>query len=261
MTKKETGMKLSNLMFPFMLSCFGLFRYVGLQRIIQLDLFDSRLYLPDIHVGRSEVRLSHLEGLPPAFTSWYEIWHKLKAPSNVSEIGRRYIYSDNIGAIQIEIKYHFQNLLSPPHASMEDLRPKIEKLPEILKETESLNEPEPSLDAFDSVEPTLRSIMNTLTSNETPNGNNEDEQETKQNEEDFAEDEEFIEDVDEESKVHVSTSLLHHIGNFLLSKETMAVLNGIRHLTVAYNQGLEVSNTSLFISILLLENYYIYRPT
>ncbi|KAL0139300.1 hypothetical protein V8B55DRAFT_1522709 [Mucor lusitanicus] len=40
---------------------------------IQLDLYDNNTFFLDKHVGRAEIRLKNLEGMPEIFTSYYEI--------------------------------------------------------------------------------------------------------------------------------------------------------------------------------------------
>jgi C2 domain len=77
---------------------------------IQLDLYDeSHILLPDKHVGRAEIRLKHLEGMPSVFTNYYEIWEKKQASSNVSVVGQKRNLASNIGAIQCRIYYHYQD--------------------------------------------------------------------------------------------------------------------------------------------------------
>ncbi|GAB5591151.1 hypothetical protein Unana1_06051 [Umbelopsis nana] len=74
---------------------------------IHMDLYDSNTFFSDRHVGRAEIRLRHLEGLPEVFTSYYEIWDK-KLSASSSVIGRRKVLSANIGAIQSRIYYRYQ---------------------------------------------------------------------------------------------------------------------------------------------------------
>ncbi|KAG2176612.1 hypothetical protein INT44_007276 [Umbelopsis vinacea] len=77
---------------------------------IQLDLYDeSHILLPDKHVGRAEIRLKHLEGMPSVFTNYYEIWEKKQASSNVSVVSQKRNLASNIGAIQCRIYYHYQD--------------------------------------------------------------------------------------------------------------------------------------------------------
>jgi hypothetical protein len=55
-------------------------------------------------------------------------------------------------------------------------------------------------------------------------------------------------------------SFFETLGSFILSKETLAVLRGIQSLLSAFNQGLEISNTSLLVAILILENHDAHVP-
>ncbi|CAM0139546.1 unnamed protein product [Umbelopsis sp. WA50703] len=75
---------------------------------IHMDLYDRGTFFSDRHVGRAEIRLRHLEGLPEVFTSYYEIWDKKLSSTSSSAVGRRKILSANIGAIQSRIYYRYQ---------------------------------------------------------------------------------------------------------------------------------------------------------
>ncbi|KAI9021001.1 hypothetical protein CLU79DRAFT_208354 [Phycomyces nitens] len=76
---------------------------------IQLDLFDSYMLLPDRHIGRTEIRLRLLEGMPETFTSYYEIWDKKLSTGASSSVGQRKTLAANIGAIQVKISYVYQS--------------------------------------------------------------------------------------------------------------------------------------------------------
>ncbi|KAH8550853.1 hypothetical protein BGW37DRAFT_529373 [Umbelopsis sp. PMI_123] len=77
---------------------------------IQLDLYDETyILLPDKHIGRAEIRLKHLEGMPHVFTNYYEIWEKKQASSNVSVVSQKRNLASNIGAIQCRIYYNYQD--------------------------------------------------------------------------------------------------------------------------------------------------------
>ncbi|KAJ1929922.1 hypothetical protein IWQ60_000726 [Tieghemiomyces parasiticus] len=80
----------------------------------QLDLWDSVTLLPDRHIGRSEIKLQLLEGLPADFTSYYEIWDRKQSAGTVSEVKKREIMSKNIGALQVRVCYQFQRLEDKP---------------------------------------------------------------------------------------------------------------------------------------------------
>ncbi|KAL0095662.1 hypothetical protein F4703DRAFT_1825992 [Phycomyces blakesleeanus] len=76
---------------------------------IQLDLFDSYMLLPDRHIGRTEIRLRLLEGMPETFTSYYEIWDKKLSTGASSSVGQRKTLTANVGAIQVKIAYVYQS--------------------------------------------------------------------------------------------------------------------------------------------------------
>lgn len=88
---------------------------------IHMDVYDSYTFFSDRHVGRAEIRLRHLDGLPEVFTSYYEIWDKKLSSASSSVIGRRKVLSANIGAIQSRIYYRYQK----------DDRTQIDKVPEL----------------------------------------------------------------------------------------------------------------------------------
>ncbi|ORZ23384.1 hypothetical protein BCR42DRAFT_404639 [Absidia repens] len=75
---------------------------------IQLDVYDSYMLLPDRHVGRAEIRLVQLDGMPEIFTSFYEIWDKKLSSGASSHAVRKTTMSTNVGAIQAKITYQFQ---------------------------------------------------------------------------------------------------------------------------------------------------------
>ncbi|KAI7877192.1 hypothetical protein K492DRAFT_239349 [Lichtheimia hyalospora FSU 10163] len=75
---------------------------------VQLDLYDSYMLLPDKHVGRAEIRLKTLHGMPETFTSYYEIWDKRLSTGASSRVGRAKTMATNVGAIQAKISYIYQ---------------------------------------------------------------------------------------------------------------------------------------------------------
>ncbi|KAI9316314.1 hypothetical protein BX666DRAFT_1858941 [Dichotomocladium elegans] len=76
---------------------------------VQLDLYDSYLLLPDKHVGRAEIRLKNLRGMPDVFTSYYEIWDKKLSSGASSRVGRAKTMATNVGALQAKIHYIYQS--------------------------------------------------------------------------------------------------------------------------------------------------------
>jgi hypothetical protein len=47
---------------------------------IQLDLYNSYTFFMNKHVGKAEIRLKNLEGMPKIFTSYYEVLEKKNYP-------------------------------------------------------------------------------------------------------------------------------------------------------------------------------------
>jgi hypothetical protein len=79
---------------------------------IQLDVYGSYMLLPDRHVGRAEIRLIQLDGMPETFTSFYEIWDKKLSSGGSSHAVRKATMSTNVGALQAKITYQFQTINS-----------------------------------------------------------------------------------------------------------------------------------------------------
>ncbi|ORX53109.1 hypothetical protein DM01DRAFT_1336298 [Hesseltinella vesiculosa] len=77
---------------------------------IQLDVYDSYKLLPDRHVGRAEIRLIQLHGMPDTFTNYYEIWDKKLTSGASSHAARKTSNKTNVGALHAKICYHFQQL-------------------------------------------------------------------------------------------------------------------------------------------------------
>lgn len=73
-------------------------------------MWENRTWLPDRHIGRAEIRLSDLEGLPHDFVTWYELWPRFESQSNMSELSRRVVLSSNIGAIRLKVRFNFRKL-------------------------------------------------------------------------------------------------------------------------------------------------------
>ncbi|CEP10330.1 hypothetical protein [Parasitella parasitica] len=74
---------------------------------IQLDLYDSNTFFLDKHVGRAEIRLKNLEGMPEIFTSYYEVLEKKLSLGATSQVSRKALMTSGVGAIQAEIAYHY----------------------------------------------------------------------------------------------------------------------------------------------------------
>ncbi|RCI01462.1 hypothetical protein CU097_015948 [Rhizopus azygosporus] len=81
---------------------------------IQLDLYDSNVFFLDKHIGRAEIRLRNLEGMPESFTSYYEVFEKRLAIGAMSQVSRKTLMTSGVGAIQAQIAYLY-------HRSPEEL--------------------------------------------------------------------------------------------------------------------------------------------
>ncbi|KAI8992179.1 hypothetical protein BDF20DRAFT_848787 [Mycotypha africana] len=93
---------------------------------IQLDLYDSNIIFMDKHIGRSEIRIKHLEGMPEQFTSFYEVFEKKLSIGATSQVSRRTIMTSGVGAIQAEIVYQYRysnngNLLKQQHRLQQNI--------------------------------------------------------------------------------------------------------------------------------------------
>ncbi|EPZ31622.1 alpha/beta-hydrolase [Rozella allomycis CSF55] len=223
---------------------------------IHMDVYDSNLVLADRYIGRAEIRISLLEGIPCPFTwyvgycfkySWFEIWHKRKAPSSVSEVGRRSIYSDNIGAIQVSIKYQFQKPDPDPVNPISRMGFEVpEEIQEEVEDENTLKDKEKQISFED--------LINEWKSKSSLADNDEI---SSVQPSDYSTTETFLET---EAEISKGVSFLETIGSYIVSKETLAVLRGIQSILVAYNQGLEISNATLIASIFILENFYLHVP-
>ncbi|KXS14779.1 hypothetical protein M427DRAFT_135486 [Gonapodya prolifera JEL478] len=93
--------------------------HVQLFGSLQLDLYNANAILADRHLGRAELRISSLEGMPEEFVTWYEMWHKDKSIGNIShpalqkQLGGSGV---NLGAVQVRIMYRYQHLSRPSTA-------------------------------------------------------------------------------------------------------------------------------------------------
>lgn len=86
---------------------------------IQLDLYDNNTFFLDKHVGRAEIRLKNLEGMPEIFTSYYEVLEKKLSLGATSQVSRKALMTSGVGAIQAEIAYHYRFTKEQPSASVE----------------------------------------------------------------------------------------------------------------------------------------------
>jgi hypothetical protein len=75
---------------------------------IQLDLYDNGTFFIDKHIGRAEIRLNNLEGMPEIFTSYYEVLEKKLSLGATSQVSRKALMTSGVGAIQAEIAYQYR---------------------------------------------------------------------------------------------------------------------------------------------------------
>ncbi|KAF7730870.1 hypothetical protein EC973_001388 [Apophysomyces ossiformis] len=108
---------------------------------IQLDLYDSYLLLPDKHIGRTEIRLKSLEGMPETFTSYYEVWHKKLCTGASSVVGRRTAGVNNLGALQATISYVYQCMAQLQNDATTELGNPFDNLPQRLADMRALDSP------------------------------------------------------------------------------------------------------------------------
>lgn len=86
---------------------------------IQLDLYDNNTFFLDKHIGRAEIRLKNLEGMPEIFTSYYEVLEKKLSLGATSQVSRKALMTSGVGAIQAEIAYHYRFTKEQASATVE----------------------------------------------------------------------------------------------------------------------------------------------
>lgn len=81
---------------------------------LQLDLYDSYTFFMDKHIGRAEIRLQNLEGMPEIFTSYYEVLEKKLSIGATSQVSRKALMTSGVGAIQAQLAYQYISSIEPP---------------------------------------------------------------------------------------------------------------------------------------------------
>ncbi|KAJ1952654.1 hypothetical protein IWQ62_006174, partial [Dispira parvispora] len=290
----------------------------------QIDVWDSVTFLPDRHIGRTEIKLALLNGLPPDFTSYYEVWDRKLSSSAVSDVKKREMLSTNVGAIQVRICYQYQRLEDPPsryerqnlvRVAGSNPQSKINSEGRALSREDHPAEILPA----DSTQPTRSSSGQTLVTDKinksTPNSGATVDPETdpqdqalhrrfdRRVQELTQEDgqtpgtrdaweenwEKLLKDALDDSLTMDSpggtgepdssarTSLLgrtvsrpveapssqpslfsylNSVGGYVLSKDTLKVLQSVLRLLYAFNQGVELAPTELLSGLLILEKYH-----
>lgn len=173
--------------------------------------------------------------------SWYEIWDKLRSSSNVAMSKTP---ADNIGALQVTIRYRFQTIqVEHPNTAVD-----FSLMPEQMDE-EMVKDPfEVSFQSFFGVGeaagardlgegPSPGEATGSSSSSRRPGSTSN-----------FMEDMEDMEDYER--------SILEIMSSYVVSKETLAVLKSVQRVMTAFGQGLETSNASFAFGVFFIENYF-----
>ncbi|KAF9998204.1 hypothetical protein BGZ80_002831, partial [Entomortierella chlamydospora] len=206
---------------------------------LQLDLYDRSILLRDRHVGRAEIKLSHLEGLPESFTSFYEIWDRTKSVSTMSNLAGKKTLSSNIGAIQLRIHYKYQKPPRPeengtpsdPIIPAPRISSELEDDSNFLAQLSEAMQDEASDTRFQKYEDPYNKENNAL-----------------QKELKFA-------TVDDDETV-IQYPILDMVGSWTIAPETQKVVKAVIRLASAFGQGFELTNAQILTAIVVLERYY-----
>ncbi|ORX90393.1 alpha/beta-hydrolase [Basidiobolus meristosporus CBS 931.73] len=205
--------------------------------ICQLDLFEANVLFSDTHIGRAEIPLSQLEGMPEHFHSCYELWDKRVSPSNITSLDAWDMGLVNHGAIQVRINYRYQGLVSKVRqtnmkAESQELDRKVGSI--FRSRLESALEEKGPTTGFRKIE----------------------EQESRDA---LAEKEEYLFSLgeSEEIKSTESSSAITGFSRYLFSDQTLQVLQGISKLSAAFGQGLVASNVEILAGLVILEKFYL----
>ncbi|KAG0037635.1 hypothetical protein BGZ82_002129 [Podila clonocystis] len=207
---------------------------------LQLDLYDRSILLRDRHVGRAEIKLSHLEGLPESFTSFYEIWDRTKSASTMSNLAGKKTLSSNIGAIQLRVHYRYQK---PPQ--LEDVAPEetisIVPAPRISSELE---------DDSNFLAQLSEAMMDEASDTRFQKYEDPDNKESQsQNQLKFAK-------VDDDDDTVVQYPILDMVGSWTIAPETQKVVKAVIRMASAFGQGFELTNAQILTAVVVLERYY-----
>ncbi|KAJ1654694.1 hypothetical protein IWQ61_005421 [Dispira simplex] len=290
----------------------------------QIDVWDSVTILPDRHIGRTEIKLALLNGLPPDFTSYYEIWDRKLSSSAVSDVKKREMLSTNVGAIQVRICYQYQRLEDPPSRYERQNLVRVagsNPLSQVNSEGRALPRDERPTEILPtgSIQPTRSPSGKTLTNDNIIQGTSSagTTVDPETDPQDQALHRRFDHrvrelthensstpgspEVEEESWEKLLTtvlddsstidsprdtvepdrsartnllgrtvsrpveslssqpslfSYLNSVGSYVLSKDTLKVLQSVLRLLYAFNQGVEMAPTELLSGLLILERYH-----
>ncbi|KAF9177455.1 hypothetical protein BGZ50_008754 [Haplosporangium sp. Z 11] len=207
---------------------------------LQLDLYDRSILLRDRHVGRAEIKLSHLEGLPESFTSFYEIWDRTKSVSTISHLAGKKTLSSNIGAMQLRIHYRYQK---PPQLE-ESIDPPVSivPVPRISHELEA------DSDFLAQLSEAMMDDASDSRFQKYEDPENRRESAKQQSELKFA-------TVDEDDTL-VQYPILDMVGSWTIAPETQKVVKAVIRLASAFGQGFELTNAQVLTAVVVLERYY-----
>ncbi|KAF9923455.1 hypothetical protein FBU30_006516 [Linnemannia zychae] len=208
---------------------------------LQLDLYDRSILLRDRHVGRAEIKLSHLEGLPESFTSFYEIWDRTKSASTMSNLAGKKTLSSNIGAIQLRVHYRYQKPPQPDDNSVPPLS--IVPAPRISSELES------DTDFLAQLSEAMKDEASDTRFQKYEDPENKDVGIKQQNELRFA-------TVDDDDNTMVQYPILDMVGSWTIAPETQKVVKAVIRLASAFGQGFELTNAQILTAVVVLERYY-----
>ncbi|KAK3811694.1 MAG: hypothetical protein JOS17DRAFT_762833 [Linnemannia elongata] len=206
---------------------------------LQLDLYDRSILLRDRHVGRAEIKLSHLEGLPESFTSFYEIWDRMKSASTMSNLAGKKTLSSNIGAIQLRVHYRYQK---PPQDENPEPPMSIVPAPRIS------NELEVDSDFLAQLSEAMMDEASDTRFQKYEDPENKESGTKQQSELKFA-------TVDDDETV-VQYPILDMVGSWTIAPETQKVVKAVIRIASAFGQGFELTNAQILTGVVVLERYY-----
>ncbi|KAG0207710.1 hypothetical protein BGX28_001107 [Mortierella sp. GBA30] len=207
---------------------------------LQLDLYDRSILLRDRHVGRAEIKVSHLEGLPESFTSFYEIWDRTKSVSTMSSLAGKKTLSSNIGAIQLRIHYRYQKPPRPEDENMESTVP-------IVPATRISSELEADANFLAQLSDAMKDEDSDTRFQKYEDPENK-ESSSKQTELKFA----TVQDDD----TVVQYPILDMVGSWTIAPETQKVVKAVIRMVSAFGQGFELTNAQILTAVVVLERYY-----
>ncbi|KAG0347846.1 hypothetical protein BG004_006796 [Podila humilis] len=209
---------------------------------LQLDLYDRSIILRDRHVGRAEIKLSHLEGLPESFTSFYEIWDRTQSASTMSNLAGKKTLSSNIGAIQLRAHYRYQK---PPQPEDLDLGMRVPIVPAPMIASEL----EDDSNFLAQLSEAMMDEASDTRFQKYEDPDNKPESQSQQNRLKFAK-------VDVEDDAVVQYPILDWVGPWTIAPETQKVVKAVMRLASAFGQGFELTNAQILTAVVVLERYY-----